>query len=168
MNHNKKRKDVLFGILIASFILGLLITSASCSLIKKAPAPAETTAPKIEAAATVDTEYYSMVEKEALFQNGNINTFMTYLKKNTRYPALAQKKKQQGTAAVQFGVDCYGAVKIFALLKSSGSKILDDEAVRAIKASPKWTPAKVKDKSVGQLFILQIKFNLKTRRVEVK
>jgi hypothetical protein len=40
--------------------------------------------------------------------------------------------------------------------------------VRAIKASPKWTPAKVKEKSVGQLFILQIKFNLKTRRVEVR
>jgi TonB family protein len=168
MNHYKHKIDIIAFILVVTCVIGLLIITTSCSLLKKAPAPVENVTPKIEATATVDTEYYSMVEKEALFQNGNINTFMVYLKKNTRYPALAQKKKQQGTTAVQFGVDCYGAVKIFAILKSSGSKTLDDEAVRAIKASPKWTPAKVKEKSVGQLFILQIKFNLKTRRVEVK
>ena len=117
----------------------------------------------------VDTEYYSMVEKPASFQNGDLVSFCsTFLKKNTKYPIPALKKKQQGTVIIQFGVDCFGSLKIFSVLKSSGVKILDDEALRVLKLSPKWSPAKLGNKLVGQIFMLQIKFNARTRSVEIK
>jgi len=118
--------------------------------------------------ADIDTEYYNTVEKQAIFQNGDIKTFFVYLKKNTKYPLQSLKKGQQGTSVVQFGVDCYGNVNIFSLLKSSGFKLLDNEALRVIKSSPKWTPAKLSGKSVGQLFMTQIKFSAKTRSIEIK
>jgi TonB family protein len=124
---------------------------------------------KIEPAVAVpDTEYYSMVEIPAKFNGGEIKTFITYLTKNIKYPAVALKKRQQGTVAIQFGVDCYGKVHIFSILKSSGVKALDKEASRAISASPVWVPASDKGRPVGQLFLLQIKFNAKTRKVEIK
>jgi TonB family protein len=161
-------KTILKVAIVLSF--PILFTTFSCS-IKKA-AKTDTSADSLYISnnnvATVDTEYYSVVEKVASFQNGDINTFMLYLKKNTRYPLNALKKKQQGTTVVQFGVDCYGSLKIFSVLKSSGIKILDDEAKRAINSSPKWVPAKIKNKSVGQLFMIQVKFNAKTKAIEIK
>lgn len=120
------------------------------------------------AKADIDTEYYSMVEKNAIFQNGDINTFKTYLKKNVKYPANALKKKQQGSAVIQMGVDCYGSVKILSVLKSSGYPLIDNEIKRAIIASPKWIPAQNQGTKVGQLHMLTFIFRLKTRAVEIK
>jgi len=156
--------------IIALICFGVLIIDISCSLLKKDTTSKkdENSSAKTEIVAGVDTEYYSTVEKEAGFQNGNIKTFASYLKKNTKYPAAALKKNQQGTVVIQFGIDCYGSIKVFSTLKSSGFKLLDNEALRAINSSPKWNPAKIKDKSVGQLFILHVKFNLKTRSIEIK
>jgi periplasmic protein TonB len=159
-------RNTATALIVLVFII--LITSQSCLVKKSTTVEQVDSSLVVPAKAQVDTEYYSTVETQASFQNGDINTFITYLKKNTKYPATALKKKQQGTTAVQFGVDCYGSVKVFAVLKSSGFKVLDNEAVRAIKSSPKWSPAKIKEVSVGQLFLLQIKFNAKTRKVEIK
>lgn len=115
----------------------------------------------------VDTEYYAKVEQLAKYPNGDFNAFKLYLKKNIKYPAQALKKLQQGTTAMQFGVDCYGSIKFTYVLKSSGSKLLDNEVIRALKASPKWTPAKIGNKSVGQLFVIQVTFKAKTRSIDI-
>ncbi len=148
------------------YILILIVTFiVACSIHKEVTSV--NTEPAEAAVSAVDTEYYAMVEKPAVFNNGDIRTFMTYLKKSTKYPASALKKKQQGTAIVQFGIDWNGKLNVFSVLKSSGVKVLDNEAVRALKASPAWSPAKIKTQSVGQLFTLQIKFNAKTKSVEI-
>jgi protein TonB len=160
------RSSVLASLVI---VLVCFLISQSCIVKKAAPAPTVDSSLIVPAKAAVDTEYYPVVETPAAFQKGDVQTFITtYLKKNIKYPPAALKKKQQGTAYVQFGIDCYGNVKVFSVMKSSGSKTLDNEAVRAIKSSPKWSPAKIKDMSVGQLFILQIKFNAVTRKIEIK
>ena len=116
----------------------------------------------------VDTEYYAVVEKPAIFQNGDINTFVSFLKKNTKYPYNALKRQQHGLVAIQFGVDCYGKVKIISTLKSSGYPLLDKEVIRAISSSPTWIPAQNQGVKVGQLFLLQFTFKFKTRSIEIK
>ena len=115
----------------------------------------------------VDTEYYAMVEKPAVFNNGDIKTFITFIKKSLKYPQAALKKKQQGTTVVQFGIDWNGKLNVFSVLKSSGVKTLDSEVLRCLKSSPVWQPAKNKSQSVGQLFMLQFKFNAKSKSVEI-
>ena len=151
-------------------IVVILLGSTSCG-VKKITSTEnieQTQLNKSTLPADIDTEFYDVVEKPAIFQNGDIKTFFVYLKKNTKYPLQALKKNQQGSAVVQFGIDCYGSLKVFSLLKSSGIKLLDNEVLRAIKSSPKWTPAKLTGKSVGQLYMAQIKFSAKTKSIEIK
>ena len=153
-----------------AIVLGfLLLIGISCSVKKNVTEAntADTLKPVVTNEPAVDTEYYAMVEKQAMFQNGDVNKYISYLKRNIRYPVYALRHREQGTVIIQFGVDCYGAVKIFSTMKSSGYKILDNEARRIIASSPKWTPAKSGNKSVGQLLVLQIKFDARTRRVEI-
>ncbi len=148
--------------IICLFLFGFLL---ACNVQKKVvnePAPAEPVTP------AVDTEYYARVEVPAQFNGADINAFYAYLKKNIKYPAAALKKKQQGLTVVQFGVDWNGNVQVFSVLKSSGFKILDDEVVRVLKSSPPWTPAKMKETKVGQLLMVQVKFNARTRSIEIK
>ncbi len=70
--------------------------------------------------------------------------------------------------AVQFGVNWDGKVEVFSVLKSSGYKLLDEEVVRAIKTSPAWEPAKIQNKRVGQLFMVQVSFNARTRKIDIR
>lgn len=148
------------------FIVFFLLIVSSCSINKKAAGT--NTSDALSLAANVDTEYYMKVEKPATFQGKDVNAFISYLKTNTKYPVAALKKKQQGLVAIQFGVDCYGNTKFISYLKSSKYKLLDNEAKRAILSSPKWVPAKVGSKSVGQLFILQVKFNAVKKSIEIR
>lgn len=166
----KQTNIVIKIVTILALVFFVVLLQQSCMLHKKA-----TTLPidssKVEKQtniATVDTEYYSIVEKPAQFQSPDFNVFRMFLKKSTNYPYAALKKKQQGTVVIQFGVSCYGETKFFSILKSSGVKMLDDEAVRALKALPKWEPAKMGNKSVGQIFVIQVKFDAKKRSVTIK
>ena len=154
---------------VSVLIVVILLGSSSCGVKKVTNTEnIEQTQLKNTLPADIDTEFYDVVEKPAIFQNGDIKTFFVYLKKNTKYPLQALKKNQQGSIVVQFGIDCYGSIKVFSILKSSGIKLLDNEVLRAIKSSPKWTPAKLTGKSVGQLYMAQIKFSAKTKSVEIK
>ncbi|HEY9123968.1 MAG TPA: energy transducer TonB [Bacteroidales bacterium] len=160
------KKNILTISTLVVIIFTIVLLYPSCKV--QQPVQTQDTV-KIEPAVAVpDTEYYAMVETPAKFNGGDIKSFIAYLTKNIKYPAVALKKRQQGTVAIQFGVDCYGKVHVFSVLKSSGVAVLDKEASMAINASPAWTPALDKGRPVGQLFLLQIKFNAKTRKVEIK
>ena len=74
----------------------------------------------------VDTDYYLTVQRMPEFQGGDINTFISYLQKQIKYPKAALTKKKQGLTAIQIGIDCFGAVHALAILKSSGSNLLDN------------------------------------------
>ena len=158
-----------FGRFITVGLFVVLIFSQACSIFKSGKSSSADSLKMAQAQiALVDTEYFLVVEKMPEFQGGDINTFISYLKQNIKYPQAALNKKKQGMVAIQFGVDCYGSVQVFSVLKSSGTKLLDNEAKRAIKASPKWKPARLDNKSVGKLYVLQIKFNYATKKVEIK
>jgi protein TonB len=57
-----------------------------------------------------------------------------------RYPELAAMSGYQGTLYIKFDILKDGSLGNLELLKSSGYKILDDEALRAIRASAPFQP----------------------------
>jgi protein TonB len=57
-----------------------------------------------------------------------------------RYPELAAVSGLQGTLYIKFDINKDGSLSGLELLKSSGYKILDDEALRAIRASAPFQP----------------------------
>jgi len=105
-----------------------------------------------------DTTVFVGVEKDATFMGGDITKFRNYVSKLIRYPIEAMINKEQGKAYISFVVDWDGLVNRITILKSSGSKLLDAEAMRVIALSPRWTSAKNNNICVPQQLVLPISF----------
>lgn len=105
-----------------------------------------------------DTTVFVGVEKDATFMGGDITKFRDYVSKLIRYPIEAMINNEQGKVYVSFVVDWDGLVKRITILKSSGSKLLDAEAMRVIALSPRWSPAKNNNICVPQQLILPLGF----------
>lgn len=56
------------------------------------------------------------------------------------YPELAQRYGLQGRLAVEFTIGTHGQLERLRVIRSSGSQLLDEEAVRAIKAAAPFPP----------------------------
>jgi TonB family protein len=64
-----------------------------------------------------------------------------------------------GKVYVQYAVNTTGEVVDVKVIRSA-NPLLDEEAVRVIKSSPKWEPAKQRGKIVKQQFTIPIAFTL--------
>lgn len=116
----------------------------------------EEVAPPVEEDNTVYG--YGMAEENAEFPGGDAGR-EAWLAKNTNYPAMELDAGIQGTVWVELTVDKDGSVTNVALKKGI-SPGLDKEAVRVVKAMPKWAPAKMGGRPVTQLSRLPITFVL--------
>lgn len=90
---------------------------------------------------------------------GGVPALMQYLTSNLKYPSSAQKAGVAGRVLVQFVVDTEGKICDPHCLNSI-HKDLDAEAVRVVKAMPKWKPGNVKGNPVRVKFTLPINFSL--------
>lgn len=98
-------------------------------------------------------------EIAAVFQKGR-ESIIQYIKKNLKYPQIAVNEGMQGKVYIQFVVSEKGAVTNVKVKKSTGYQVLDDEAVRIIKAMPEWTPASIDGVRVNSTFSLPVSFKL--------
>jgi TonB family protein len=109
----------------------------------------------------------------ATAQSGNAQTFdhapefpggmpgiQEYLKIAVRYPETARKANTEGRVEVKFAIDISGAVTDVSVMKSV-SPLLDEEAVRVVKAMPNWKPGTYHDQKVKVYLALPIIFELK-------
>jgi protein TonB len=62
------------------------------------------------------------------------------IEKTRRYPAFAQRRGIQGMAEIEFLILFNGRARDIRLVRSSGSKILDREAVRTIRRAAPFPP----------------------------
>mgnify|MGYP003373912827 CR=1 FL=1 len=76
------------------------------------------------------------------------------------YPEEAIKKNMQGRTILQFIINKDGSVSDIEVARSSGSELLDNEAIRVVKSMPKWTPGEDKDKKVGTMFTMPFMFRI--------
>ena len=103
-------------------------------------------------------EIFTEVEQPAEFPGGQ-GAFGSYLQKNLRYPKEAQKKNKSGKVFASFVVMRNGEITNVKIIKGQGYG-LDEEAVRVIKAMPKWIPAKQSGRVVNSQFNLPIDFQI--------
>ena len=102
-----------------------------------------------------DTNYYFIVDTNAKFDNGDINSFRQYISNKVIY-FNPDTLSAIGKIVIQFGVDCNGIVNRVKLLRTSNQPIIEESLLTLIKQSPKWTPAIKDKKRVGQLYIYTV------------
>jgi protein TonB len=90
---------------------------------------------------------------------GGTEAFFEWIQLNQKYPALARQRKIEGRVMVEFIIQKDGSLTDAKVLKPLGSG-LDQEALRLIKAAPKWTAATYKGEPVRQKMVLPVLFQL--------
>ncbi|GAB3918041.1 energy transducer TonB [Mucilaginibacter boryungensis] len=103
-------------------------------------------------------EIFTAVEEQASFPGG-LGKFGDYLGKNIRYPAVARENNVQGKVFLTFVVERDGSLTDIKVLRGIGSGC-DEEAIRVIKASPKWKPGMQNGRAVRSQFTVPISFTL--------
>jgi protein TonB len=139
----------LFGVLLAV----CLITVSSCS--QKKLAKSQSSQANSE---QTDEEVYQKVEQLPEFPGGNLE-LQKFLAQNVKYPVDAAKNKIQGRVFVTFVIGKDGSVKDARIVRGA-DPLLDAEALRVVKSSPKWHPGKEKGKVVAVQYTVPINFVL--------
>ena len=103
-------------------------------------------------------DVYQTVEEMPEFPGG-IEGLMDYVSKNVKYPESAKEKNLQGRVMIKFVIEKDGSVSNVEVFRGWNNE-LDDEAVRVVKAMPKWKPGKQDGKVVRVSFMLPINFVL--------
>ncbi len=104
---------------------------------------------------------FSEVEQKPTFMGDEPVQFTKWVFGQLKYPEEAKEKQIQGRVTLQFTIAKDGNVKDVTVAKSSGSKILDDEAVRIVSMSPQWEPGKHKGEPVDVRFTFPLVFKLR-------
>lgn len=106
----------------------------------------------------IDEAPVFIADNSATFPGG-IMEFYNHLKKSLNYPKPAKRMGIEGRVFVQFIVEKDGSLTDVRVVKGIGGGC-DEEAVRVLKNSPKWNPAKQRGKKVRQKMIQAIQFKL--------
>ena len=107
----------------------------------------------------VDNQLYTQVDAMPSFPGGEAG-LMAFMAKNLRFPYSAQQKKIQNTVLCSFFIEKDGTIKQVDIIISV-DPILDREAIRVIKALPRWQPARKNGKPIRTKYILPVSFRLK-------
>ncbi len=103
---------------------------------------------------------FVIVEEMPTFGGGDINEFrINYVQKNLKYPDVAAENGIQGRVIISFVVEKNGSVSNVKVVRGVDES-LDKEAVRVVKASPKWKPGKQLGKPVRVQYTIPIIFVL--------
>ena len=101
---------------------------------------------------------YQVVDQMPEFPGGE-KAMMKYLADNIKYPQKAKDNNIAGRVFVGFIVEKDGSISEVKVLRGIGGGC-DEEAVRVIKAMPKWTPGKVKGEPVRVSYTIPLNFKL--------
>ena len=83
-----------------------------------------------------------------------------FISENIEYPKLAKENDITGRVYVAFVIERDGSVSNVRAVRDIGGGC-GAEAVRVVKAMPRWTPGKQKGKAVRVAYNLPINFTLK-------
>ena len=106
----------------------------------------------------VEEEIFTVVENDPEFPGG-MDALYKYLRENIKYPQIAKENNITGRVFVTFVVEKDGSIANPRILRDIGGGC-GQEAIRVVKAMPKWTPGKQRGKPVRVQFNLPVSFNL--------
>lgn len=90
---------------------------------------------------------------------GGMEGWNNYLSTNLKYPAQAREMGVEGTVIVTFVVNADGTVSHAEIIRGIGAGA-DEEALRVVQYSPKWTPAIQRGEMVNSRLRLPVQFKL--------
>jgi protein TonB len=102
---------------------------------------------------------FFIVEVMPSFKGGGIEKFREWVNKRTNYPQEAIDAKIKGTVFVTFIVEKDGSVSNVTILKGV-HPLLDNEAIKAISESPKWSPGLQRGQPVRVRYQIPLSFIL--------
>lgn len=105
-----------------------------------------------------DEEIFVSVEKMPEFPGGEEKLYK-YLRDNLKYPDMATQQNIQGKVYVQFVVEKDGSIANPKVLRDIGGGC-GDEALRVVRAMPKWNPGIQRTKKVRVQYTLPVNFQL--------
>src|ERR1700733_3618192 len=101
---------------------------------------------------------FTSVEQVPEFPGG-LDAFGKYLSNHIKYPAVARENNTQGRVIVQFVCEKDGSLTDIKVVRGIGDGC-DEEAIRVIKASPKWSPGIQNGRPVRVAYSVPISFTL--------
>jgi periplasmic protein TonB len=102
-------------------------------------------------------ESFVMVEVMPTFRGGNELKFREWVQRRTYYPKEAIDKKILGTVFITFIIEKDGSVSNVSIVKGV-DPLLDNEAVKVISESPKWSPGLQRGQPVRVRFLIPLVF----------
>jgi TonB family protein len=109
---------------------------------------------------SVLTPTTTKIESYSTFPGG-ADKFYQYIKNNLQYPIDAKKDSLSGVVYVEFTLGKDGIVVPSSVrVTQSLSVSCDAEAVRLIRAAPRWLPAKANGIAVEQLVSFPVQFSI--------
>ena len=114
---------------------------------------------KAQADTTKKKKSWDCIPETMPYFPGGQELLLKYLAVNIKYPASAVKAKKQGRVIVTFIVQKDGSVTHAKIAKSIDPE-LDAEALRVVRAMPKWIPGTQFGKPVNVKYTLPVKFSL--------
>jgi protein TonB len=107
---------------------------------------------------TETDEPFFLVEVMPSFKGGGIEKFRVWVQNRTNYPLEAINKRIKGKVYLTFIVEKDGSVSNVIVVKGV-DPLLDQEAVKAISESPKWTPGLQRGLPVRVRYSIPLNFN---------
>lgn len=105
-----------------------------------------------------EPEIFVNVEQMPQFPGGQ-KALLEYLHKSVRYPQIALENGIQGKVVLKFVVNADGTVGDVTILRGI-DRTLDEEAIRVVKAMPKWSPGRQNGKAVRVYYNVPIDFKI--------
>ena len=170
MHKTNSNRWMMTKAVVLPALMALAVVAFAKPKVEEIPATEEITEPIVEESTTppeVNTEVslpadddkiYDIVEENAQFPGGDMAMYK-WIANHLQYPEECREKGIQGRVMIQFVVNKDGSIPGIKVLKSPHS-LLSEEAIRVVKAMPKWKPAKDKGKVVRSHFRLPIVFRL--------
>jgi protein TonB len=106
---------------------------------------------------TETDEPFFLVEVMPSFKGGGLEKFRDWVQKRTSYPQQAIDRKIRGTVYLTFIVEKDGSVSNVTVVRGV-DPLLDDEAIKAISESPKWTPGLQRGEPVRVRYSIPLNF----------
>ena len=91
--------------------------------------------------------------------SGGMTEFVRFLGKNIRYPVLARENGVKGKVVISYIVEADGSISNAKIVKGIG-RGCEEEALRVMRLSPKWSPGIVNGKPVRVAYSVPISFAL--------
>ncbi|MBO0929411.1 M56 family metallopeptidase [Fibrella aquatilis] len=138
-------------------LIALESTTLDATSMPVATTPSTATAP-----ISNDGEVFTTVEQQPQFPGGMQGLF-NYVNDNLQYPEAARRAAVSGKVFVQFDVNTDGSIGSVQILKGLGFGC-DAEAVRLVKAMPKWIPGQQSGRPVTVRYTLPIDFQVTEKK----